>query len=107
MTPDDRNRSHAHHASSDVPSIRSQHGGQAAQDQHHPSLTVRHNHDEVPARRGEHESHEHGGHDKHVGHSVEMFRDKFWGTLVLSVPAIIWSPMIQHWFGYEAPGGSA
>src|SRR5215467_12122792 len=48
-----------------------------------------------------------GGHDKHAGHSVEMFRQKFWGTLLLSIPTIIWAPMIQHWFGYEAPGGSA
>jgi P-type Cu2+ transporter len=47
-----------------------------------------------------------GGHDRHAGHSVQMFRDKFWGTLLLSVPTIIWAPMIQHWFGYEAPGGA-
>jgi Cu2+-exporting ATPase len=46
-------------------------------------------------------------HDRHAGHSVEMFRQKFWGTLLLSIPTIIWSPMIQHWFGYEAPGGPA
>ena len=36
-----------------------------------------------------------------------MFRDKFWGTLLLSLPCLIWSPMIQHWFGYQAPGGAA
>jgi Cu2+-exporting ATPase len=45
-------------------------------------------------------------HDKHAGHSVEMFRQKFLGTLLLSIPTIIWSPMIQHWFGYAAPGGA-
>src|SRR5262245_51889607 len=50
---------------------------------------------------------EHGesGHDKHAGHSAEMFRQKFWGTLLLSIPTMFWSPMIQHWFGYKAPGG--
>jgi Cu2+-exporting ATPase len=48
-----------------------------------------------------------GGHDKHAGHSVEMFRQKFWGTFLLSIPTVIWAPMIQHWFGYEAPGGPA
>src|SRR5262249_54737523 len=55
-----------------------------------------------------HES-EHGAtsHDKHAGHAVEMFRQKFWGTLLFSIPTIIWAPMIQHWFGYEAPGGPA
>ena len=36
-----------------------------------------------------------------------MFRRKAWGTLLLSIPTIIWSPMIQHWFGYAAPGGAA
>jgi len=36
-----------------------------------------------------------------------MFRQKFWGTLLLSVPTVIWSPMIQHWFGYTASGGPA
>jgi Cu2+-exporting ATPase len=47
----------------------------------------------------------HAGHDKHAGHSVEMFRQKFWGTLLLSIPTVIWAPMIQQWFRYTAPGG--
>ncbi|HWK09042.1 MAG TPA: heavy metal translocating P-type ATPase [Vicinamibacterales bacterium] len=34
-----------------------------------------------------------------------MFRQKFWGTFALSVPTIVWAPMIQHWFHYGAPGG--
>ena len=50
-----------------------------------------------------HESH--SPHDKHAGHSVEMFRQKFWGTLLLSIPTVVWAPMIQQWFGYQAPGG--
>ncbi len=28
---------------------------------------------------------EHAGHDKRAGHSVAMFRQKFWGTLLLSI----------------------
>lgn len=32
-----------------------------------------------------------------------MFRSRFWLTLLLSVPAVVWSQMIQHWFGYAAP----
>jgi Cu2+-exporting ATPase len=35
-----------------------------------------------------------------------MFRQKFWGTLLLSIPTLIWAPMIQHWFRYTAPGGA-
>jgi P-type Cu2+ transporter len=58
----------------------------------------------APARQSQgHE--EHAGHDKHAGHSVAMFRQKFWGTLLLSIPTIVWGPMIQQWFHYTAPGG--
>src|SRR5690625_3344532 len=45
----------------------------------------------------------HAGHDKHAGHSVAMFRDRFWLTLLLTIPTLIWSGMIQHWFDYTAP----
>src|SRR5580765_7977449 len=70
-------------------------------------VTAEHHHAMVQDAHRAHESHEGVSHDKHAGHSVEMFRDKFWGTFLLSVPTIVWAPMIQHWFGYEAPGGSA
>lgn len=46
---------------------------------------------------------EHAGHDKHAGHSVEMFRDRFWLSLALTIPALVWEPMLQDWFGYTAP----
>jgi Cu2+-exporting ATPase len=32
-----------------------------------------------------------------------MFRNKFWLTLLLTIPTVIWSEMIQQWFGYTAP----
>ena len=46
---------------------------------------------------------QHGGHDKHAGHSVAMFRDRFWLSLLLSLPVVYFSEMIQEWFGYTAP----
>jgi P-type Cu2+ transporter len=50
-----------------------------------------------------------GAHDRHAGHSVAMFRDKFWLTLGLTVPVIVWSGDPQTWLGYTAPSfpGSA
>ena len=38
-----------------------------------------------------------------------MFRNKFWLTLLLTVPTVIWSETVQQWFGYTAPrfAGSA
>jgi len=42
-------------------------------------------------------------HDKHAGHSVEMFRDKFWVSLALTVPTLIWGHMLPRAFGFMAP----
>ena len=45
----------------------------------------------------------HAGHDKHAGHSVAMFRDKFWISLALTIPTLIWGHMLQNALGYTAP----
>ena len=45
----------------------------------------------------------HAGHDKHAGHSVATFRDKFWISLALTIPTLIWGHMLQAAFGYTAP----
>src|SRR5258706_10364391 len=44
-----------------------------------------------------------GGHDRHAGHSVAMFRDRFWLSFALTIPVVIWSSDVQRWFGYTAP----
>src|SRR5689334_5511486 len=43
------------------------------------------------------------GHDRHEGHSVAMFRDRFWLSLALTIPVVILSPDIQHWLGSRLP----
>jgi Cu2+-exporting ATPase len=45
----------------------------------------------------------HEGHDKHEGHSPRMFRDRFWNSLILTVPVVFWSSHIEMLLGYEAP----
>jgi P-type Cu2+ transporter len=45
----------------------------------------------------------HDQHDRHAGHSVEMFRDKLRGSIALTVPTVVWSPMVQQWLGFQAP----
>ena len=42
-------------------------------------------------------------HDRHAGHGVQKFRDRFWVTLVLTIATLVWSDMIQGWFGFRAP----
>ncbi len=61
---------------------------------------------------GDHAKHEgHGGdHSKHEGHSPEMFRDRLWVSLLLTVPILYFSAQVQDWLGYEAasfPGSDA
>src|SRR5580700_7458540 len=45
----------------------------------------------------------HGSHGRHAGHSVAMFRDKFWLSFALTIPVVLWSTDVQHWLGYTAP----
>jgi Cu2+-exporting ATPase len=55
---------------------------------------------------GAHAAHDpdaHAAHDKHAGHSVAMFRDRFWLSLVLTLPILLWSEDLQMWLGYAAP----
>lgn len=61
-----------------------------------------HGHEPVHGAHG-HEDMQ-GGHDKHAGHSVEMFRDKFWVTLLLMIPTLVWGHMLQTLLpGYRPP----
>jgi len=48
-------------------------------------------------------AHSTGGHDRHAGHSVAMFRDKFWLSLALTIPVVALSQDIARWFGYALP----
>jgi P-type Cu2+ transporter len=53
---------------------------------------------------GDHDAHDaHASHDKHAGHSVAMFRDKFWLSLLLTLPTLVWGHMLQGALGYRAP----
>ncbi len=63
----------------------------------------------------QHVQEEHGddyaghAHDSHKGHGVDhsghemMFRKRFWISLVLTIPVLLFSPMIQEWFSFTMP----
>ena len=50
----------------------------------------------------QHKNHQHE-HDKHAGHSVSMFKDKFWLSLILTIPVLVYSEMIQQWLHFTPP----
>ncbi len=43
------------------------------------------------------------GHNRHAGHSVAMFRDRFWLSLLLTIPIVLLSHDVAMWLGYEVP----
>ena len=45
---------------------------------------------------------EHAGHIDHTGHE-DMFRRRFWVSLLLSIPVLLYTPMLQMWFGFRLP----
>ncbi len=60
-------------------------------------------HPEPPARDDQAKHAGHGGHDKHAGHSVAMFRDKFWISFALTIPTLIWGHMLPRALEYAPP----
>jgi Cu2+-exporting ATPase len=107
MERPDSHGAHEHHAGAEPPSEpgypehpEKPHSGghlpgspDAASEPHPPHLT----HEATADHHGA------GGHDKHAGHSVEMFRRKFWLSLAFTVPTLVWSELVQQWLGYTAP----
>jgi P-type Cu2+ transporter len=47
----------------------------------------------------------HGGHQANGGHGdhAARFRDRFWLSLALTVPVVIYSEMVQEWLGFTPP----
>ncbi len=80
---DEEREEHLEEAVGEAPDAHTKHAGDATQDSGH---TV-----------------QGAGHDKHAGHSVAMFRDKFWLSLLLTIPTLVWSHDIQEWLGFMAP----
>src|SRR6184192_3768832 len=67
-------------------------------------LTTREDHGQPSDPRAGHKmTDDQGGHDRHAGHSVAMFRDKFWLSFALAIPVVVWSREVQHWLRYTAP----
>ena len=56
--------------------------------------------------QGHQDSGDHNGHGDHgadhSGHE-QMFRTRFWWSLLLTVPVLLYSPTIQSWLGFSAP----
>jgi len=54
---------------------------------------------------GQHSDHggDHGGHDEHAGHDPQMFKRKFWLSLLFTIPTLYFSQTISELIGYQVP----
>jgi Cu2+-exporting ATPase len=80
-------------------------------------MTKHHEHDHAqphaqgsPPRHSSHTNPErhalspsHTDHNRHAGHSPVLFRQKFWLSLILTIPVVVWAKHIQDLLGYTAP----
>ncbi|OIB57886.1 heavy metal translocating P-type ATPase [Natrialba sp. SSL1] len=69
----------------------------------HPEHAADAEHHEPPDHAHEDRSsgHDHEAHVDHAGHET-LFKRRFFVCLVLSLPVLYYSPMLQDWFGYAA-----
>lgn len=68
----------------------------------HAGSQSRHDSRAHSAQRETSPAHEHGDHVDHSGHEG-IFRRRFWVSLVLSLPVILFSEMVQGWLGFSMP----
>ena len=77
--------------------------------QHHPEADERHDHREHHEKDHQNHHHHHGGHDKpkesghhgHHEHMIKDFKQRFWISLIITIPIVVLAPMIQELFNYE------
>ena len=74
--------SHHHHQNTEAAPVKKQ------------TATVSHSHHDMNPPMG------HEGHDHHAM-MINDFKKRFWISLILTVPILLLSEMIQHWLGFE------
>jgi P-type Cu2+ transporter len=76
---------HHHHATPHVQETKSHgHAAEMLNEKHH-----------------QHEKMDHTQHNKHAGHHTQDFLKRFWICMVVTVPVLLLSHMIQQWLGFE------
>ncbi|WP_332737634.1 copper-translocating P-type ATPase [Flavihumibacter sp.] len=100
---------HSHHQHPDNKhKDHNKHEEHSQQQKHTPTgdHSAHHDHSAHPQPQSE-EQHAHDkqhskeAHNKHAGHHTEDFLKRFWICLLITVPILLLSPMIQHWIGID------
>ncbi len=91
-----------HHPSPDPHAGHADHGGMAVDDNRagHGTHGQAMPHGHAHSAADEKQVHSHG---EHAGHSTAMFKNRFWVSLALTIPVVVFSPMVAHLLGYHLP----
>lgn len=91
-------------------SMHKEHMGHNAPDNSMHEMHMDHTQHKKEMASNEHMDHaSHAGHDEHAGHGTDhtgheqMFRTRFWGSLLLSIPVLVFSSTLQNWLGFSIP----
>jgi Cu2+-exporting ATPase len=77
--------------------------GQRPATDHRPATTERTPNRHHHTQPDQHTGHgDHGGHGGHGDHAAQ-FRDRFWLSLVLTLPVVAYSEMVQEWLRFTPP----
>ncbi|MBX2966813.1 MAG: heavy metal translocating P-type ATPase [Cyclobacteriaceae bacterium] len=75
-------------------------GGAKKEAHSHHGHHQHHDHKEHSHHSENHNQHSDSGYDKHEGHHTHDFLKRFWISLIITVPILLLSEMIQEWFGF-------
>ncbi|MBL1215783.1 MAG: cadmium-translocating P-type ATPase [Ignavibacteriae bacterium] len=60
-----------------------------------------HKHGHQNHKHDDHENHDHHDHHDHHAHMVEDFKKRFWISLIVTIPILVLSPLIQEFIGLK------
>ena len=104
----DSHTKHEHHDHSEMahnqPTSATSAEGDIHADHTSPMAAAEYQHDmhAGPAAHAMDKAGEHPQHIDHSGHE-DLFRKRFWVSLLLSIPVLLYTPMLQMWFGFRMP----
>jgi P-type Cu2+ transporter len=101
-------KEHKQHRADSHPADRQKSVSNHSQHERMDHSTAKMENHSMPATHQEHEM-SHDAHSGHAGHGTDhtgheqMFRTRFWWSLLLSIPVLLYSEMIQMWLAFTPP----
>ncbi|HWO76936.1 MAG TPA: heavy metal translocating P-type ATPase [Bacillus sp. (in: firmicutes)] len=102
----DSNNNHHHHHSHNQQHSRHEHSHEEKHTHHehsHPEKQNQseHSHNHTHHSHAEHKDQSHHNHHAHHGHMIEDFKRRFWISLIVTIPILFLSPMIQMFLNVD------